>query len=121
MSKNSNPQVERWFRELEHPLKGEMQLVRAIILAADDRMTESIKWSTPTFEYKGNLASFQSNAKRLVSLMFHRGSEIPGTHPELDGEGALVRTMRFANEAEIETRRDALVRVVRAWCDWRAG
>lgn len=116
---NANPQVEAWFEQLDHPLKGTMLLVRHIVLDADERISESIKWSAPTFEYKGNLASFQPKSKRFVSLMFHRGAEIPGTHPGLEGDAALVRTMRFADEADAKAQRNALAEIVRAWCNWK--
>lgn len=117
---NTNPQVDDWFQKLEHPLKGAMLLTRRIMLEADERISESIKWSAPTFEFKGNLMSFQPRAKRFVSLMFHRGSEIPGHHPELQGDAALVRIMRLHDEADVENHRAALEAVVRAWCDWKA-
>ena len=45
-----------------------------IILKADDRVTKSIKWNTPTFAYKGNIASFNPS-KKLISVMFHRGAK----------------------------------------------
>ena len=95
-----------------------MRLARTIILDADDRITESIKWSTPTFSYRGNLASFNPS-KKLISMLFHRGAEIPGVHPRLEGDGALVRTMRFAGVEEVEAAREDLERIVRAWCDSR--
>jgi hypothetical protein len=116
---NSTPEVDDWFTKLEHPLKDAMLLTRCILLEADPRINESIKWSAPTFEYKGNLVSFQPKAKRFVSLMFHRGSEIPENHPRLEGEAALVRTMRFEDAADVEDQRQALTAVVRAWCDWK--
>jgi hypothetical protein len=116
---NANPQVDDWFQTLDHPLKEAMLLTRQIILDADERISESIKWSTPTFEFKGNLVSFQPKAKQFVSLMFHRGAEIPGEHPELEGDSALVRIMRFQDEADVEAHRSALQAVVRAWCDWK--
>jgi len=47
---NSNPQVDEWFQELEHPLKEAMLLTRQLIPEADERISESIKWSAPTFE-----------------------------------------------------------------------
>jgi hypothetical protein len=53
--------------------------------------------------------------------MFHRGAEIPGKHPRLEGDGKLVRTMRFAELTEVEKGRKDLERAVRAWCDWKAG
>jgi len=107
--------VDRWFAEKKHPLEASMQRVREIILAADPRVMESVKWSTPTFSYEGNIASFMPST-RFVSLMFHRGSEIPGTHPRLEGDNALARTMRFADAAEVEKARRELTAVIRAWC-----
>ena len=118
---NSNPQVDEWFSGLDHPLKAAMLLARQAILEADQRISESIKWSTPTFAFNGNLASFQPKARQFVSLMFHRGSEIPGEHPGLEGDSPLVRIMRCRNEAEVEDRRSELQAVVRAWCDWKSG
>lgn len=113
---NTNPEVDVWFDRLDHPLKEAMRLTRKIILAADSRMSESIKWSAPTFTFGGNLASFQPRAKQFVSLMFHRGSEIPCRHPRLEGEAPLVRIMRFKDLAEGKAGRVELEAVVRAWC-----
>jgi hypothetical protein len=117
---NRNPDVDEWFDQARHPLDAVMRRARDIILGADGRVAESIKWKTPTFEYKGNIASFNPS-KAVVSIMFHRGSEIPGDHPRLEGEGRLVRTMRFADLDQLETGRAELEAVVRAGCDWRAG
>ena len=120
-AKNENPLVADWFNKLDHPLKEAMMRVREIILGADARMEESIKWSAPTFAYGGNLASFQPKAKKFVSLMFHRGSEIPGKHPLLEGDTALVRIARFANHEDVENKKSDLEAVVHDWCTWRAG
>jgi hypothetical protein len=115
---NRNPEVDRWFAARNDPVDPALQRVREIILGTDDRVTESIKWKTPTFAFKGNIASFNP-AKSGVSILFHRGAEIPGRHPRLEGEGKLVRTMRFADLEDVEKGRAALERVVRAWCDSR--
>ena len=117
---NRNPEVDRWFDQEGHPLEAMMRRARDIILGADDRVTESIKWKTPTFAYRGNIASFNPS-RHLLSIMFQRGSEIPGSHPRLEGDGKLVRTMRFANPDQLEAGRTDLEAVVRAWCDARAG
>ena len=68
--------------------------------------------------FNGNIASFNPS-KKFVSLMFHRGSEIPGEHPRLDGTGDLVRVMRFGDLAEIEAAEPELVAVIQAWCAWK--
>jgi len=109
-------EVEAWFADQTPPLEAEMQLVREIILGVDERITETVKWKTPTFMFKGNIASF-SPAKKLVSLMFHRGAEIPGDHPVLEGDARLVRTMRFTSSEQIEDRRPEIEAVIRAWID----
>jgi hypothetical protein len=117
---NRNPDVDRWLDEADHPLEATMRRAREIILGADSRVTESIKWKTPTFAYMGNIASFNPS-KNLVSIMFHRGAEIPGDHPLLEGDGKLVRTIRFSDLDQLEAGRAALEAVVRGWCNWKAG
>ena len=116
---NRNSDVDRWFDQADHPLDATMRRARDIILGADGRVTESIKWKTPTFAYNGNIASFNPS-KHLLSIMFHRGSEVPGEHPRLEGDGKLVRTMRFAGPGELEVGKADLEAAVRAWCDWKA-
>jgi hypothetical protein len=117
---NRNPDVDRWLDETAHPLDAAVRRTRDIILGADDRVTETIKWKTPTFEFRGNIASFNPS-KRVVSLLFHRGAEIPGDHPRLEGDGRLARTMRFTDLEDVEAGRADLEAVIRAWCDWKAG
>ena len=101
---NRNPDVDSWLDDADHPLDATMRRAREIILGADDRVTESVKWKTPTFSFKGNIASFNPS-KNVVSIMFHRGAVIPGDHPRLEGDGKLVRTMRFADVDEVEAGR----------------
>ncbi len=115
---NRDPEVDRWFEERDEPIDGAMQRAREVILAADDRVTESIKWKTPTFSFEGNIASFNPS-KRFVSILFHRGAEIPGDHPRLEGDGKLARTMRFADVADVDACRADLGAVIKAWCDWK--
>jgi hypothetical protein len=115
---NTNPEVDRWFEAKHHPLEEAMQRAREIILGADDRVTESIKWQTPTFAYQGSIASFNPS-KNAVSIMFHRGAEIPGKHPRLEGDGKLVRVMRFTDRTDVERGRTHLERVIKAWCKLR--
>jgi len=112
-----NPEVDEWFATKNHPMEDAMQAVREIALE-DPRVEESIKWSTPTYSYRGNIFSFNP-AKKLVSLLWHRGAEVPGDHPMLEGDGKLARTMRFADLVDVETNGAALAAAVSAWCDWK--
>ena len=96
-----------------------MQRVREVILGVDPRVEETIKWSTPTFMFNGNIASFNP-AKNFVSLLFHRGAEIPGDHPSLEGEGDLARVMRFADIEAVEANAEELRAVIKAWIDLKS-
>ena len=113
--------VDAWFETYENPQKAGVQRVRALVMAADPRVRECIKWKAPTFVYEGNIASFYPKSKKHVSLMFHQGAKIPGDHPLLEGEGATSRTAKFKDLDDIEAKRDALQAVVRAWIAMKGG
>ncbi len=110
-----NPDVDAWFDAYEHPVKDAMLRVREIILS-DDRISETIKWKSPTFMYRGNMASFNPRTKAHVSLMFHTGASIPGDHPRLEGGGETARYMKFSDLAEVEAAEGDIAAAVEAWC-----
>lgn len=114
---NRNKAVDEWFAEYDNPMKDLVQAVREVILAADPRIEEAIKWKAPTFVYRGNLASFFPKSKKHASLMFHKGKFIPGNFPNLEGDGKEARSMKFLDFADLETKKDELVAIVAAWCD----
>lgn len=68
MASPGGADVEAWFAKKRHPQEPLMRKVRAVILAADPGIEECIKWSCPTFTYKGNIASINPQAKKFVSL-----------------------------------------------------
>jgi hypothetical protein len=114
----ANPEVDDWFDDYEHPAKDAMLRVREIILS-DERMSESIKWKSPTFMYEGNMASFNPRTKAHVSLMFHTGASIPGVFELLEGGGDTARYARFTDLEDVEAKSEELQRVVTAWCESR--
>jgi hypothetical protein len=119
--RSRDPGVDAWLADYDNPQKAVVERVRELILDADPRITESLKWSTPTFSYKGNLISIQPRATKFVSLLVHEGASIPGDHPRLEGDGPHVRTIRFADPADVEQGTAELQAIVRAWCNARDG
>jgi hypothetical protein len=117
----TNNDFDAWFAASEHPQKVVMQAVRQSILGADERVEECVKWKTPTFTFKGNIASINPQAKQFVSLMFHRGAEIPGDYPSLSGSGNVARYMQFKDAAEVAALTPELQSIVRAWCELKQG
>jgi hypothetical protein len=111
------PEVKRWFVEKKPPTEATIRKVREIILRADRRMTEFVKYGTLTFGYDGDFATFvQVSNKKQVSLMFNRGARIPGKFAHLEGTGPSARFMRFADPAEAQARSVELSKIVVAWC-----
>jgi uncharacterized protein YdhG (YjbR/CyaY superfamily) len=112
--------VDEWFAKYQNPMKAVVMRIREIILAADPRMDECIKWQAPTFTFEGNLASFFPKSKQHASLMFHQGAKIPGVHPRLEGGGETGRMLKIASVAEANEARAEIEAIVRAWCEWKA-
>jgi hypothetical protein len=117
---STDPQVDAWFAQTDHPLKPVMLRVRELVLGIDRRVGECIKWKSPTFTFEGNIASIDPRTKRYVNLMFHQGARLPGDHPGLEGGAGTVRYLRFGDLAEVEARRPDLEAAVRAWIELKS-
>ncbi|SHG41445.1 DUF1801 domain-containing protein [Cognatishimia maritima] len=116
---SQNPDVDAWMSAYDNPQKDLVQAVRMAILQADDRVAECIKWQAPTFTYKGNIASFFPKAKKHASLMFHKGAEIPGDFPSLEGDGKEARSMKFADLEDLAAKREELETIILAWIEMK--
>ena len=114
---NKSPDVDAWLEAYDNPMKPVVVTMRDIILAADDRVSEAIKWQAPTFVYKGNIASFFPKAKSHASLMFHKGAAIPGCFGNLTGDGKEARTFKVDSLADLEAKSGELEAIITAWCD----
>ena len=90
-----NPEVDAWFEDYDNPMKPVVLAIRDVILGADARMGECIKWKAPTFTYEGNLASFFPKSEQHASLMFHQGAKLPGSHALLEGSGDTSRVVKL--------------------------
>lgn len=112
---NRNSKVDEYLAKKAHPMTMEIEKVREIILSVNDKMEETIKWSSPTFMYKGNMASYFMNAKKHVSLMFHKGATIKDGNNLLEGDGKEGRVAKFTSLDDIEKKKDALMAIVKEW------
>ncbi|OLE81848.1 MAG: hypothetical protein AUG06_00265 [Actinobacteria bacterium 13_1_20CM_2_65_11] len=114
------PSLERWFATKKLPNEKVMRRVREILLAADPRVSDYIKYGSLLLGHEGDLVSFVQVTKKNVNRMFNNGAKIPGKFPHLEGNGPNARFMRFADIAEVNARAGELTRIARAWCDLTA-
>jgi len=112
---NKNSKVDALIKTNNSPMTKEIERVREIILEVSDKIEEDVKWSAPTFMYKGNIASFYMNAKYHVSLMFHTGASIPDKSGLLEGDGSISRVAKFSDMKDIEKKKKALQKVIKEW------
>ena len=115
-----NAEVERWFAEKKLPNEKAIRRLREILLAADPRISDYIKYGSLLFGYEGDLVSLVQAQKKNINLMFNNGAKIPGNFPHLEGNGPNARFMRFADEAEVNARAAELKRIAKAWCELKA-
>ena len=112
-------EVDEWFASYDNPQKEVLLLLRRMLLASDRRIGECIKWKSPTFTYKGNIASFNPRTKSHASLMFHTGAGIPGSFPHLEGSGDVARYLKVSDLEQAKQLQGELVAIFKAWCEMK--
>lgn len=118
---NKSTAVNDYLADFDHPLKAEIEAIREIILSASDKITESVKWSAPSYAYKDNLCTFNPRAKKFVNLTFHKGALINDTTGLLEGDQKEARVARFANMQEVEAKKADLQAVILRWIEVMEG
>lgn len=124
--KKSGPeQVADFFADLDHPLRSAMEKVREIILAADDAITEQIKWKGPSFCYNGDDRVTFNVRDDAILLIFHRGAKVKDS----TGAGRLIEdptgllqwitddraTIKLTSEGEVDQKSSYLKKVIQLW------
>jgi len=118
--------VERYLKALAHPLKAEIEAVRRIILKADARVTEGIKWNVPSFHAGEWFATFDFRSKEWIQIVFHRGAKVKfvgDSRYVKDARGILKWiandrcTVKFVSKKDVESKAAALAAVVAEWVE----
>jgi len=113
-------EVERWFESTKPPAEKAMRRVRDLVLGADRRMTEHVKYGSVTFGFNGDMAAFVQAKKPGVNLMFMRGGLLQGRYRRLEGTGRAVRFLRFAENKDVDAASAEIRAIVKEWCAVRA-
>src|SRR5262249_61241040 len=72
----TDPDVVAFLRELDHPLKRDIEAVRRIILGVSPEIHEGIKWNGPSFRTSDYFATVFLRATDKVQLIFHQGAKV---------------------------------------------
>ncbi len=121
-------EVDAFLRVLDHPHKAAIEALRRIILGADPRIAEGIKWKAQSFRTSEYFATVNLRAKAGIGVILHLGAKVrelgPGGLRIADPTGSLRwlapdRAMvEFADLAAVEARRRDFEALVRQWVAW---
>jgi hypothetical protein len=119
---NRSPEVDRFMEGLDHPMKEEIERLRAAILGSNERITEHIKWKAPSFRYAGeDRVTFRLHPAERAQLVFHRGVKVKRDAAEFAFEDDTGLLRWVAEDRAVVALRDAearqgdLVEVVKRW------
>lgn len=115
-SMSDTDKVNEYLDKLDHPLKEEMKAVRDILINANEKLAEHIKWGAPSFYLnKEDMATFNPQAKKYVHIVFHKGALLHDDSGLLQGDHADRRMVKLHNMEEIEANKEVLEKVVNEW------
>lgn len=115
--------VDAFLAALDHPFKAEVQALRTIILGADPRIAEGIKWNAPSYRTQEYFLTTHLRAKGGVGLIFHLGAKPRDQqYVTVDDPAGLLNWLArdravalFTGAEDIAAKRPALEALVRAW------
>jgi uncharacterized protein YdhG (YjbR/CyaY superfamily) len=119
-----DPAVTAYLRELDHPLKREIEAVRKTILGVSRAIGEGIKWNAPSFRTTDYFATVNVRSRDAVQLIFHRGAKVKDntTKMEIADPAGLIRWLAtdrclvtLGAGRDVQGRQKALAAIVRAW------
>jgi hypothetical protein len=111
-----------------HPLRAELDALRAIVAKAEPRLVESIKWNAPSWglpDADDHCMTVNLGNKATLRLVLHRGAakgagadaapfvDFDATWLQWPAADRAVAT--FASMAELDAARPALVQLLKLW------
>ncbi|MGZ5189489.1 MAG: DUF1801 domain-containing protein [Flavisolibacter sp.] len=111
-TKSDDEKVNEYMELLVHPLKKEMEAVRAIIKNSNPKIAERIKWNAPSYYYKEDLATFNPRAQQHIHIVFHHKTISEIKSDILEGDYKDRRMMYLKNMKEINQHKQEMQRIM---------
>ena len=117
-SKNNDAdRAEEYMAQLNHPLKAEIEALRAIIKGTNPKISERIKWNAPSYYAQEDMVTFHLRYMNKVSLVFHHAAIVKIKSDLLKGEYKDRRLMHFENMEEVKKNQAELERILNEYVD----
>lgn len=100
MKQIENQEIADYISSLTEMQKELVLSIRDIVLSADNRLKEGLKWGSIAFFNEKNICGYRV-AKNHVTLLFMEGASLTDTYGILNGTGAKARTIKVTTQEEI--------------------
>ena len=124
-SPDSSAAVDAFMVDLEHPCKAAIDALRRVILGADARIAEGIKWKAPSFRTGEYFATMHLRTTSGIALILHFGAKVrqlPEAGIAIDDPAGLLKwlapdraVVAFADVESVASSQSALVALIRQW------
>ncbi len=121
-------EVDAFLAALDHPRKAEILALRRIILAADARVGEGIKWNAPSYRTSDWFATTHLRAKDGVHVIMHFGAKKRADfapRAAIDDPESILEWLaedravaKFADMADIQAKQSAFGALIRQWIEY---
>jgi hypothetical protein len=108
---NDIEMVNEFMDKLVHPLKAEIEAVRAII-KSNKKISERIKWNAPSYYYKEDLVTFNPRDQKRVHLVFHNEAIVRIKSALLEGDYKDRRMVYFDSMAAVKKNERELNNII---------
>lgn len=108
-----------------HPLRDEINFLRSVILAADSRLAENVKWNGPNYAVGDeDRITMKIFPPRQIQLIFHRGAKVREQPKEKlieDVDGLLTWKQNdraiasFKSISSINASKNSLTKIIQDW------
>ena len=120
-----NTEVTTLLDNLNLPLRAEIDQLRQLVLTADSRLSENIKWNGPNYSIdQEDRITMRVQQSKMIQLIFHRGAKVkvqPADKLIQDAPRLLTwkendrAVATFKNMTEIEATRADLIILIQDW------
>jgi len=117
-------EVDAFMATLQHPLSAQVEQLRSVMLDADPRVNESIKWNAPSFFIDDHFATFNLHYPDRIQIVLHAGAKVnPDARQfEISDPSGLLKwaavdraSVTFANASEVDDRLASFVDILKQW------
>lgn len=115
--------VERWLDAQPPEVRAGIAGLRAAVQAADQGLTETIKWNAPSFAHNGaDRVTLGVDPKGGFRMVLHRGAKVSADSFRFDDPGGLARwpatdrgVVQYRDAHDVAAKSAATTDLVRRW------